>query len=259
MEDTTIERFIKQIKQDPHFQKLYKKTETEYKNSKKNDELYFWILFFSNIQEEKKPFTKSQMIKSLIYRISLFYNRIWHTVKIRHSSKWWNQITKRIFLGALPLKNHRKKMCQDNIKVVLSMVEDFERRKNFIATPVNKVMWEELGIENYQISVPDFNPLKLDAIYDGVSIVNRSISEKKNIYIHCKAGKSRSAAIVLSYLSTYGKFDFYQALHIIKERRSIIQLKGKMKNLLLFYHIYGLVHNDQEQHLNFLLQYCKLH
>nr|NGX33514.1 hypothetical protein [Candidatus Anoxychlamydiales bacterium] len=44
----------------------------------------------------------------------------------------------------------------------------------------------------------------------------------KNIYVHCTAGRSRSAMAVISYLVKYKKMDLTQAYRFVKSKRRIV-------------------------------------
>lgn len=55
-----------------------------------------------------------------------------------------------------------------------------------------------------------------------MKIINKEKSNKSNILIHCMAGKSGSASIVIYYLMNLG-YSYDGALMIVKKARPIIQ------------------------------------
>ena len=46
----------------------------------------------------------------------------------------------------------------------------------------------------------DFTPPTLDSIKEGLQIITKAQSKKHTVYIHCKAGRGRSAVITACYL-----------------------------------------------------------
>ena len=53
--------------------------------------------------------------------------------------------------------------------------------------------------------------------------INKSLQEKQNILVHCYAGISRSATIVISYLMNLQKIPVGVAYKFVKEKRSIVE------------------------------------
>ena len=191
----------------------------------------------------------------MLYLISLFYNLVYH--RWFHKSFWWSRIDDGIYLGAIPLDYHLEALLSLEISTVISMVEDFERLSNFLANPISKVLWRENSVENISISAVDFKPLTLGQIYLGSRSLYNARINNRHVYVHCKAGKTRSAAVVLAYLSTWGKQDFVTAYNKLVLARPIIRLSARLNTIELFYHIYSLLEKDLQsneisKHLNFV-------
>lgn len=166
--------------------------------------------------------------KAITYEISLAYSVINNKIKPK---KWstYNKINDDLFLGRLPLKNkndHRIMIDQEKIGAVLSMVEHFENHNLGILTePVTPKNWKKLGIDHLQIETPDFSPLSVIDIESGVNFIEEQIQKGNKVYVHCKAGRSRSAAIVVAYLIKSGQFDNVDdAIDFLKQKRSIVSL-----------------------------------
>lgn len=49
------------------------------------------------------------------------------------------------------------------------------------------------------------------------------LKEKRNIFIHCAAGVSRSASFTIAYLMRKNKMSFDEAYKYVKDRRKIIR------------------------------------
>lgn len=98
------------------------------------------------------------------------------------------------------------------MKAVVSMNEDYE----LTAFSNNAPKWKALGIEFLQLATTDiFESPNQEKLYRGVEFINRflpfskriaglkSTKEPENVgsvYVHCKAGRTRSATLVGCYL-----------------------------------------------------------
>ncbi|MBS0272691.1 MAG: dual specificity protein phosphatase family protein [Proteobacteria bacterium] len=133
--------------------------------------------------------------KALLYEISLLYT-------LSGNKDWWNEITPNLVLGAIPLgPDHADRLFFDaDVDAVLTMLEDFELEEGLVQ-PVSSQEWEEgLGASHCHIKAVDFTGVPVDQIQQGVEFLEKRIQEKEKVYVHCKAGRGRSATIVIAYL-----------------------------------------------------------
>ena len=54
------------------------------------------------------------------------------------------------------------------------------------------------------------------------TIISRALQKKKKVMVHCKAGMSRSAALVIAYLMIEHKWQYEEAYLHVKNKRAII-------------------------------------
>lgn len=171
--------------------------------------------------------------KRFFYEISLAYNVInnkinpkkWHTL---------DQIVDHLYLGRLPLKNTGDhQFIINNNCAVLSVVELHENTTlGILSDPVTPEDWKQSNIAQKQIETPDFNPLSVEDIIQGVEFIEENIKKGKNVYVHCKAGRSRSAAIVICYLiKQSGRWRdeniIEETIDLVKKQRPNIEVRGK--------------------------------
>lgn len=77
------------------------------------------------------------------------------------------------------------------------MNEDFELLK----WVMNKDTWNSLSVEFLQLSTPDiFKAPSQDKLRQGVEFIERHQAKGNSVYVHCKAGRTRSATLVGCYL-----------------------------------------------------------
>lgn len=84
---------------------------------------------------------------------------------------------------------------------------------NFVA---NKIIflqsWANLGVEFLQLQTRDiFETPDQAKLTKGVQFINKIIAETNgSIYVHCKAGRTRSATLVACYLMDVSSLKFFK-------------------------------------------------
>lgn len=150
----------------------------------------------------------------------------------------------RIVLGVLPddqmLKSVRGQLNDGRQISVLSAIEDFELQVPFVYKQRNPVtgIVEEKVFRSFnsadldgawkQISTPDYRPVKGDLIDKGADFIHQEIRAGRNVYVHCKSGKGRSATMVAAYLIKYRGFSADEAVMLIKSQRSQVSIGKKL-------------------------------
>ncbi len=139
-------------------------------------------------------------------------------------------MTEHIILGAIPLKNqsHDQLIKQEGVSLVLTLLEDFEiTHQGIFTSPVCPKDWEALQIEQKHIKAQDFLPLSLDHMHQGADILKSAVENQQKVYVHCKAGRGRSATIVICYLLKYCGYKLDEAISFVKEKRPQINLNAQ--------------------------------
>lgn len=163
--------------------------------------------------------------KQLLFEISLIYT-------VFTTKHWATRIDDHLILGAIPLEHHGKWLKQQGVNVLVSMVEPFELQAGLVR-PLK-------DIERKHIHAQDFFGVPVEQIKEGVDFFKEKIDAKETVYVHCKAGRGRSTAIVLAYLLTYGlgeqKFkDYDEAYAYVKQLRPQINLNPRQKATVVEY------------------------
>ena len=109
-------------------------------------------------------------------------------LKVRH---WWDRVDDCVILGAVPFRSDVPKLAAAGVRGVVNTCEEY-------AGPLRE--YAAAGIEQLYIPTTDFMPPSLDDVEKAVAFMNRFTSQGETVYVHCKAGRARSATVVLCWL-----------------------------------------------------------
>ncbi|KYN36790.1 Protein-tyrosine phosphatase mitochondrial 1-like protein [Trachymyrmex septentrionalis] len=175
------------------------------------------------------------MFARVTFYPTLLYNVVMEKITTRN---WYDRIDETVILGALPFRRTTKQLIDDeNIKAVVSMNEDYELS---LLSNTEKE-WRRYNIEFLQLSTTDiFQAPSQEKLQDGVNFINkfRNVSDKKldnpgtgnnrkqhgTVYVHCKAGRTRSATLVACYLITKNNWTPEEAVDYMRTKRPHILL-----------------------------------
>jgi len=169
---------------------------------------------------------KAKNIKdSLIFHVSLGYNIVNHS---EETHRWWDRITDNIVVGALPFhdRNHLNRlMLLENIRSVVILCRDFEFNP-VLGKPVTKQDWESHNVNVYHSPTKDFEAPSVMELANCVDFIKKQIvnDSKGSVYVHCKAGRGRSVAVVVCFLISQTGYTTDEAIKCILTKRSHINM-----------------------------------
>lgn len=143
--------------------------------------------------ESRKASGGVRLLASLILYPTLAWNLLLNRLCPRR--RWWDWVDETVLLGALPLKADVARLKGAGIGAVLNTCREWRG-------PVEE--YRAAGIEELYLPLTDFTPPSLDEIRAGVAFIRQQAAAGKKVYVHCKAGRGRSATLVLCYLVTKG-------------------------------------------------------
>ncbi len=174
---------------------------------------------------------------------------------VRTVSFWYNEANPKgvrvshvitgLFIGRIPHKSPQYVIDFVNdvnptrpLGLVVSVVEKDELKgKGFLgAKMVKPAEWNELEVDHHLISMVDFTAVvdTPDSI-ETIKKIRDCIVSGKSAYVHCKAGRSRSALFCIIYLCCYminpltgQRYTVEEALQLLKNARNNVDV-GKSK------------------------------
>lgn len=188
-------------------------------------------------------------------KMTLTYNIFRNTIDkigmalfgLKGGHHWWDVVFEKgnakIILGAMPLQGGARNDADEIEKLigadggVLSVVESFENKSSgWFFFPVKPKVWLEKGVHHLQLPTADFHAISEELIDRGVEYIRSKISQGKSIYVHCKAGKSRSALMVMCYLMRYEKMTADEAFKQVLGNRHQATLNHEQLEALKHYY-----------------------
>ena len=105
-----------------------------------------------------------------------------------------------------------------NIKVVISAITEEEYEYHMITKDdFSNINWYRLVIDD------DEDERISQHFFDIHKVISEAVSNNNNVIVHCAAGMSRSATLVLAYLMIENRWHYKEAYNFVKNRRPIIQ------------------------------------
>lgn len=139
------------------------------------------------------PAYTGHMWRRLVARTLFWPTFSWNVLlgrvlKVRH---WWDQVDEHVILGAMPLKCDVPKLAAAGVKAVVNTCQEY-------AGPLEE--YHAAGIEQLHMPTTDFTHPSLADVQRAVEFMNRFTERGETVYVHCKAGRARSATVVLCWL-----------------------------------------------------------
>ncbi|XP_030833055.1 phosphatidylglycerophosphatase and protein-tyrosine phosphatase 1-like isoform X2 [Strongylocentrotus purpuratus] len=166
---------------------------------------------------------------------ALFYPTLYWNVFMKNvtSRNWYDRIDSTVILGALPFRSYIDQLKEENVKGVISLNEDHELRRH--APTVEE--WKNHGIEHLQLPTVDFTEApSLEYLERGVEFIQQHANDGSSVYVHCKAGRTRSATLVGCYLMMMNHCTPQEAQTFMEAKRPHILLKDRHFRALYRYY-----------------------
>lgn len=138
--------------------------------------------------------------------------------------RWYSVVDDNLLLGAVPLRElHFDELSKLDLKAVISVVEPFElETKTLFGRPVTADDWKKANIDHIILPSTDFLPPSYSLLETGAKILDKYLVNGQRVYIHCKAGRGRSASVVLMYFYLLKRFDMKTCYKLLQSKRALI-------------------------------------
>jgi len=132
----------------------------------------------------------------------------------------FDEVADALLVGALPQDAADvAALAAAGVTRVLNLVEDVEYRDGGRETC--EAAYADAGIEERRVPLVDFGNLAADRLTEAVAVLRTWQDEGQRIYVHCRAGRQRSAAVVAAALALRDGSSLLEALERVRRRRSV--------------------------------------
>ncbi|CAG0914924.1 unnamed protein product [Notodromas monacha] len=136
------------------------------------------------------------IMTSLIARLTFYPSVGWTMIMEKLSSRrWYDRIDETVIVGAIPTTSMIPELIEkEGVRGVVSMNEDFELRLF-----AKEEDWFNAGVKFIQLPTVDMFGVPTKAqLEKGLSFIAGIEKENGSVYVHCKAGRVRSATLVMA-------------------------------------------------------------
>ncbi|NND99338.1 MAG: phosphatase [Pirellulaceae bacterium] len=140
-----------------------------------------------------------------LYAKSVFYPTLgWNYLlgRVLGVRRWWDRIDPNVIVGAYPFARDVSGLHGEGVRAVVNTCEEY---------PGPQIQYDQHGIEQLRIPTTDFTHPKLDDVALAVEFVQKHVSNGDTVYIHCKAGRARSATVAMCWLMKYRELSLEDA------------------------------------------------
>lgn len=179
--------------------------------------------------------------RGTLYTTLAFNVGAWATT----SRDWYNYIDQNVILGAIPfafLTPHL--VSEEKVGAVISLNMPYER--HYITSTTQQ--WQELGVEHFKIDIPDFTATpSLEHMWQGIRLIKAKEEQGLKTYVHCKAGRSRSATLVAAYVIDRYDKSVEESMQYVREQRPHVKFTDlQIQTLTEFYYSHKQGQDDDD-------------
>lgn len=128
-------------------------------------------------------------------------------------------VQERLIVGALPLDESDVRMLAAlGVSRVLNLVQDDEYQRG-ARRKVERAL-ADAGLEERRLSSEDYGGLTSELLEQATSQVNNWLDDGEVVYLHCRAGWQRSAAVAAGAIAIRDGIDLDGALLQVQSQRS---------------------------------------
>jgi atypical dual specificity phosphatase len=128
-------------------------------------------------------------------------------LKVRN---WWDRIDETMIVGAMPFERDVPAMAAAGVTAVVNTCAEYEG-------PVDAYAAE--GINQLRVPTVDFTHPDLESVSRAVDFIQQETRDGGTVYVHCKAGRARSATVAMCWLIRHRGMTPEQAQTLLLEKR----------------------------------------
>ncbi|CAI4230793.1 unnamed protein product [Auanema sp. JU1783] len=165
------------------------------------------------------------MLSCLAFYPSLGYNLARNYFQPKKWA-WYNRVDETLIVGAMPFQSMASELVEkENVGGVVCCTENFELKAAYQSMAAEE--WKSLGVDFHGVPMTDFfgSAGRAD-IDDAVCFMESVVGKGKTVYVHCKAGRTRSATVATCYLMKRRNWLPNVAFEFLRNQRPQVLLRN---------------------------------
>ncbi|MDP6444747.1 MAG: phosphatidylglycerophosphatase and protein-tyrosine phosphatase 1 family protein [Pirellulaceae bacterium] len=149
-----------------------------------------------------------------IYARAVFFPTLcWNALLGRWlgARRWWDRVDDHVLIGALPFASDVPRLREEGVRAVVNTCEEY-------GGPV--AAYDRAEIEQLRTPTIDFTHPSLESVVRAVDFISAWAEKGHATYVHCKAGRGRSATVVVCWLMKSRQWTPDQAQQFLLEKRA---------------------------------------
>jgi len=182
------------------------------------------IMLYVLFQRHKLPPSVGKYIAKLF-----FYPTLPITYVTKHwSGHYWDLIDENVFLGAVPIVcvGHVSELHKMGVRAVVNMCDEYEG-------PVKA--YEKFQITQLHLPTVDHVEPSVDNMHKAVDFISDQIRTGNKVYIHCKGGHGRAAAIAFAWLLYSQRLSLMEVQERLNAFRKVRNTLHQQEHIVKFY------------------------
>ena len=139
-------------------------------------------------RSDEGSFRKWFTARAIYYPTLLWNVSLGRWLKVRN---WWDPIDDCVILGAVPFPRDVSTLANLGVRGIVNTCDEY-------SGPMNE--YQQFGIEQFHMPTIDFTHPSDDDISEAISFTQKHADAGDKVYIHCKAGRGRSATVAICWL-----------------------------------------------------------
>lgn len=131
-------------------------------------------------------------------------------LKVRN---WWDPIDDHVVLGAFPFAGDVATLAKLGIVGVVNTCEEYDG-------PIEQ--YQQHGIDQFHMPTIDFTHPAFEDVCQAVEFIEAHVQRDEKVYIHCKAGRGRSATVAICWVMKSQQVTAQQAQAYLLQKRGHI-------------------------------------
>jgi len=124
-----------------------------------------------------------------------------------------DRIIPNLYLGGVNAASDTASLCDAGIRAVCCCCREME----FPSKEFSK------QLEYYRVDVEDMSIEPIELFFgEATEFIHSWVSREQPVLVHCRAGVSRSASVVIAYLIAFHGYSLHDAFFLVRSRRSVV-------------------------------------